>query len=133
MTRPRRSWWRTPLIILGWVLALAVTYAVFADRNGNFPTSFYLVIGVLAFNYAINTLMEKLDSILWKLEDIEQRLPPKAEYDSDLDEVDYAKPSSAFEPPPEPPNSVESYQQQFRRPKIDTSDIDSYQKQFWKK
>jgi hypothetical protein len=69
-----------------------------------------------------------------KLSDIRfgQRLSPKPEYDSDLDEIDYAKPSSTFEPPPGPPNSVESYQQQFRRPKIDTSDIDSYQKQFWK-
>jgi|1185.fasta_scaffold1595951_1 hypothetical protein len=114
MTRPKRSWWRTPLVILGWGLAIAVAYAVFADRNGNFPTGLYLVIGVLAFNYAINSLMENLDTIVWKLEDIEQRLSPTSEYGSHLDETDYAKSSSTFEPPPELPPS---YQQQFRRPK----------------
>jgi hypothetical protein len=132
MKRPRRSWWRTPLAILGWSFALGISYVVFADGNGNFPTGIYLVVGILAFNYAFNSLMEKLDAVLWKLEDIEQRLLGK--YDSGPDELAYARDEIAQARIPSPiPGSIESYQQQFERPKTDATETDTYQRQFWKK
>lgn len=37
MNHPKRSWWRTPLVILGWIIGLIVAYVAytaFADDKG---------------------------------------------------------------------------------------------------
>lgn len=139
MSRHGRSWWRSPLIILGWSLALGVGYVISLNNGGNFPTGLFLFLGVLAFNFAVNSITEKLDTIIWKLEDVERRLS------GGFDEADYTEnmaqppPVSSSAPPPLPsssppsPSFVEAYQQQFRRPRADTSTIENYQKQFLKK
>jgi hypothetical protein len=135
MSRRRRSWWRTPLTILGWSLALGIAYVIISQASNNEnPTGLYLVIGILVFNYAVSSVTEKLDMILWKLEDIEERLSPQDH--SILDETYNAEPQPPplpSSPPPPLPGSIEAYQQQFRRPKRDSSAIDRYQEQFWKK
>lgn len=80
MIKPKRRWWKTLLIFLGWAVAIGTAYVLFADKDGNFPTSFYIVMAVLAFNYTVNSFSDRLDTLLWKLEDIERRLPPEADY-----------------------------------------------------
>ncbi|TAK48530.1 MAG: hypothetical protein EPO23_07850 [Xanthobacteraceae bacterium] len=81
MIKPKRRWLKTLLIFFGWSAAILVAYAIFADREGNFPAAFYVVIAVMAFIYAISSLSDRLDMLLWKLEDIERRLPADADYD----------------------------------------------------
>jgi hypothetical protein len=113
-TQRTPSWWRTPVLILEWFLVLAFVYAYLGDRNGNLPAPVYLVLGILAFTSFTGALRSKLDAILWKLEDIEQRLPPNTtDYQSELPL----------------PNTVESYQQQWKEKPPDT--VESYQQQ-WK-
>ena len=83
MTKPKRSWWRPLVTALCWAVGLVAVYiatVVFAAQDGHFPIWVYVLIGVLAFNYAVNTLTEKLDNILWRLDDIERKLPDYDRY-----------------------------------------------------
>jgi hypothetical protein len=77
--KQKRRWWKVPLTVLGWIAAAGVYYA-FSDEKGILPVWLYVVIAVLAFNYATATIMDKLDAILWRLEDVERRLPDTDPY-----------------------------------------------------
>ena len=83
MTRRKRPWWKTALIVLGWIVAIAVFYVVSETWKPSTETMWFIGIlfGVFVFNHAFNTLSDKLDEIIWKLEDIERRLPPEASED----------------------------------------------------
>ena len=83
MIKRKRQWWRTTLVVLGWLVAIAVAYVVSETWKPSSETKLviYLLMGVFIFNYAFNTIGEKLDEITWKLEDIERRLPPESSED----------------------------------------------------
>lgn len=75
-----RPWWRGTIVVLGWCAVLTATYFIFARTDGSAPIAWYFIIGVLAFNYSVTTLSERLDTIIWTLEDIERKLPETDPY-----------------------------------------------------
>lgn len=76
----KRPWWRGAVGVLGWCAVLAVTYLIFARSDGSAPTAWYFIIGVLAFNYGATSISERLDTIIWTLEEIERKLPDTDPY-----------------------------------------------------
>jgi hypothetical protein len=80
MAKGKRPWWRTALAVLGWIVGAAVVYVVITiirgDSSGEIPVFYYFLFGLLVIGYGVKTLEDKLDAILWRLDDIERRLPP---------------------------------------------------------
>lgn len=76
--RKKRSWWKVLLVCIGWLLALAVALFIWGIWNeshpGPLPVWVWVIFGVMVFNYAWGTLNDKLDTIIWSLQDIQGRL-----------------------------------------------------------
>lgn len=85
--RPKKQpWWLTGLKMAGWLLLVCLLGLaglwLHGFYNGNIPAWIWVLLGMTMLNYAANTLGDRLDAILWTLEDIRERLPePPSDHD----------------------------------------------------
>lgn len=75
MTRAKRPWWKTALVWSAWAIGLLVVFVIVASDAVSWR--FQAFIGAMILIYAVNSIREQLDLIIWKLDDIERRLPPE--------------------------------------------------------
>lgn len=79
----QKHWWTWPLKIMLWaglLLGALVVSEIWKTGEVDKANQWGLLVwfGILAFCYAYQTIIEKLDAISWRLEDIERRFPPES-------------------------------------------------------